>query len=160
MAQGNGAKLAVSSTAFADGQPIPVKYTCQGDDISPPLHWDQPPPAAKSFVLICDDPDAPAGSWVHWVLYNLPASIVSLPENTPPTEILPEGARQGSNSFDKIGYGGPCPPKGKAHRYFFKVYALDITLSIEGHSTKEQVLDRMQGHIVAEGQLMGLYRRQ
>jgi Raf kinase inhibitor-like YbhB/YbcL family protein len=154
------AKLTVTSSAFEPGQPIPAKYSCQGDDISPPLKWDGAPANAKSFALICDDPDAPGGTWVHWVIYNVPASAHALAENTPKSDTLPNNAAQGRNSFGNIGYGGPCPPGGKAHRYFFKVYALDTTLEMQGHSGKEELLAAMRGHILAQGQLMGTYKRQ
>ena len=154
------AKLTVTSAAFEPGQPIPVKYTGQGEDVSPPLKWEGAPAATKSFVLICDDPDAPAGTWVHWVIYNLPAAAPSLTENTPKSKALPGGAAQGRNSFRKIGYGGPSPPAGKAHRYFFKVYALDALLTPQDRPNKEELLAAMGGHILAQGQLMGTYQRQ
>jgi Raf kinase inhibitor-like YbhB/YbcL family protein len=158
-ASGQPAKLAVTSAAFGPGQPIPVKYTCQGDDVSPPLQWDGAPANTKSFALICDDPDAPGGTWVHWVLYNQPPGAPSLPENTAKSELLPNGAAQGRNGFQNIGYGGPCPPGGKAHRYFFKVYALDAALALKGRPDKEKLLAAMSGHILAQGQLMGTYQR-
>jgi hypothetical protein len=153
-------KLTVTSAAFADGRAIPVKYTCQGRDLSPPLKWEGAPPNTKSFALICDDPDAPAGTWVHWVLYNLPPGTASLAENTPKTAALSNGAAQGVNSFGKIGYGGPCPPPGGAHRYFFKLYALDTVLAPKGRVNKEELLAAMRDHILAEGQLMGTYLRE
>ncbi|HEV7926801.1 MAG TPA: YbhB/YbcL family Raf kinase inhibitor-like protein [Verrucomicrobiae bacterium] len=154
------AKLTVTSSGFEHGHPIPVKYTCQGDDISPPIKWDGAPANTKSFALICDDPDAPGGTWVHWVIYNHPPDAPSLPENTAKSETLPNGATQGRNSFQNIGYGGPCPPGGKAHRYFFKVYALDTVLALDGRPDKEKLLAAMKGHILAQGQLMGTYQRQ
>jgi Raf kinase inhibitor-like YbhB/YbcL family protein len=157
---GEPAKLAVTSAAFEHGQPIPVKYTCQGDDVSPPLKWNGAPGSTKSFALICDDPDAPGGTWVHWVIYNLPPDAPLLPESTAKSETLPGGAAQGRNSFQNLGYGGPCPPGGKAHRYFFKVYALDTVLVLDGHPDKEKLLAAVKGHIVAQGQLMGTYKRQ
>jgi len=153
-------KLTVSSTAFTDGQSIPVKYTSQGADISPPLHWDGAPAATQSFVLFCDDPDAPGGTWSHWVVFNLPSATNSLPEAVPSSEDLPGGAHQGLNSFQKIGYGGPAPPAGPAHRYYFKVYALDTILSVQARPDESVVLQAMQGHILAQGQLMGRYQRQ
>jgi Raf kinase inhibitor-like YbhB/YbcL family protein len=159
VALGLPAKLALTSAAFASGRPIPVKYTCQGDDVSPPLAWDGAPPTTKSFALICDDPDAPGGTWVHWVMYNQPPDAPKLPENTAKSEDLPNGAAQGRNSFQNIGYGGPCPPGGKAHRYFFKVYALDVVLSLKGRPDKEKLLAAMSGHILAQGQLIGTYQR-
>jgi hypothetical protein len=161
MALGQPAKLTVTSAAFEPGQPIPAKYSCQGEDVSPPLKWVGAPTNTLSFALICDDPDAPGGTWVHWVIYNLPADAPSLPENTPKSEFLPNGAVQGANSFNKVGYGGPCPPDGKAHRYFFKVYALDKAFNVKkGQLGKEDLLAAMRGHILAQGQLIGTYKRQ
>jgi Raf kinase inhibitor-like YbhB/YbcL family protein len=154
------AKLTVTSPAFEPGHAIPAKYSCQGDDASVPLKWTGAPANTKSFALICDDPDAPGGKWVHWVIYNLSADANSLPENTAKSEALPNGAAQGRNSFGNIGYGGPCPPAGKAHRYFFKLYALDATLSLQGQAGKEELLSAMRSHIVAQGELMGTFKRQ
>ncbi len=159
IAVGEPSKLTVTSPAFDSGRPIPVKYTCQGDDVSPPLRWEGAPANTKSFALICDDPDAPGGTWVHWVIYNQPPDAPSLLENTAKAEVLPNGAAQGRNSFGNIGYGGPCPPRGKAHRYFFKVYALDVALTFKEHPDKEKLLAAMKGHLVAQGQLMGTYQR-
>src|SRR6266576_1502901 len=122
--------FALSSTAFKDGAAIPVKHTCDGADVSPPLAWSGAPQGTRSFAIIADDPDAPAGTWVHWVLYNLPAEGLGLIENTPQTETLTGGGVQGKNDFGKIGYGGPCPPSG-THRYFFKFYALDSELPLK-----------------------------
>ncbi len=150
--------LKVTSTAFTEGQPIPKQYTCDGINISPPLEWSGVPKTAKTIALICDDPDAPVGTWVHWVLYNLPADKIGLIENTPATEALPGGGVQGMNDFKKIGYGGPCPPSG-THRYFFKLYALDAELSLKSGATKADVEKAMEGHLVSQGQLMGTYRR-
>ena len=150
--------LKVTSTAFTEGQPIPKQYTCDGINISPPLEWSGVPKTAKTIAIICDDPDAPVGTWVHWVLYNLPADKIGLIENTPATETLPSGGVQGTNDFKKIVYGGPCPPSGR-HRYFFKVYALDAELSLKSGATKADVEKAMEGHLVSQGQLMGTYRR-
>ena len=149
----------VTSSAFAQGEPIPVKYTCDGDDISPPLAWGDPQEGVRSFALINDDPDAPVGTWVHWVLFNLPADARSLPERVPPDAELPDGSRHGQNSWRRLGYGGPCPPSG-THRYFFKIYALDTSLQLEPGADKKQVLEAMAGHILAEAELMGVYSRQ
>jgi len=159
--QGGGGKMDIrlTSTAFTGGGTIPRKHTCDGSDVSPPLAWDNVPGGTKSFALICDDPDAPMGTWVHWVLFNLPADTRSLAEAVPPDKELPNGARQGTNDFRKIGYGGPCPPPGKPHRYFFKLYALDTVLDLPAGSTKAQVVKAMEGHVLAEGQLMGKYGR-
>ncbi|HZT23972.1 MAG TPA: YbhB/YbcL family Raf kinase inhibitor-like protein [Verrucomicrobiae bacterium] len=151
--------LQLTSAAFADGQFIPQKFTCEGDDISPPLTWKNAPVGTKSFALIADDPDAPAGTWVHWVIWNLPASATSLEENTPPSGSLANGARQGLNDFHRLGYGGPCPPPGKAHRYFFKLYALDAVLDLPSGAAKRDLLQAMAGHVLAQGQLMGKYQR-
>ena len=152
-------RLIVTSAAFDAGQAIPVKYTCTGGDVSPPLKWEGAPAATKSFALICDDPDAPGGTWVHWVVFNLPPTGNSLAEDMPKDESLPNGAAQGRNSFRNFGYGGPCPPGGKAHRYFFKVYALDTTLSLPGHPGKDELLEAMRGHVLAQGQLIGTFKR-
>jgi len=151
--------LQVSSPAFAEGDRIPGQFTADGADVSPELRWSGAPKNTQSFALICEDPDAPRGTWTHWVLFNLPADRSSLAEGVPAEKELPGGARQGKNDFGKIGYGGPSPPKGKPHRYFFKVYALDTTLNLPAGATRQQVLDAIKGHIVAEGQLMGLYGR-
>ncbi len=154
--------LPITSTAFAEGQPIPQKYTCQGSDISPPLTWiPQGGTSAniKSFALIMDDPDAPMGTWVHWVLYDLPPTSTALVEDTPKSQFLPGGAKQGLNSWPRLGYGGPCPPPGKPHRYYFKFYALDRMLDLKPGATKKDVEAAMKGHILAEGQLMGTYQR-
>jgi Raf kinase inhibitor-like YbhB/YbcL family protein len=151
--------IEITSTAFKAENPIPKKYTGDGADQSPPLHWSEPPSGTKSIALICDDPDAPRGTWVHWVLFNVSAQTDDLEEGVPTTETLGNGAKQGKNDFGNIGYGGPAPPKGKAHRYFFKVYALDVTLDLPPGATKAQLEAAMKGHILAEGQLMGTYQR-
>jgi hypothetical protein len=151
--------LGLSSTAFADGQPIPDKYTCQGRDVSPPLKWSGAPPNTKSFALIADDPDAPAGTWVHWVLFDLPANVTELAEDVPKLPQIPSGGKQGLNDFRKTGYGGPCPPPGKPHRYFFKLYALDAELNLKSGANKKDVEHAMEKHVLAQGQLMGTYQR-
>jgi Raf kinase inhibitor-like YbhB/YbcL family protein len=151
--------LSITSTAFAEGQPIPQKYTCQGSDISPPLIWTNVPPNTKSFALIADDPDAPMGTWVHWVLYDLPAGTNALREDVAKTQYIAGNARQGINDFRRLGYGGPCPPPGNPHRYYFKIYALDRMLALQPGATKPDVENAMKGHILAEGQLMGTYQR-
>jgi Raf kinase inhibitor-like YbhB/YbcL family protein len=153
-----GEKMEIKSSAFKEGSIIPAKYTCDNIDISPPLEWSQVPDGTKTFALICDDPDAPMGTWVHWVLFNLPGNILVLPENVPKPEVLKNGARQGKNDFGKIGYGGPCPPGG-THRYYFKIYALDKELDSKPGITKKELLKAIEGHILAEGQLMGKYKR-
>ncbi len=152
-------EITLSSAAFKDGQPIPRQYTCDGVNVSPPLEWTGVPKTAKTIAIIADDPDAPSGTWVHWVLYNLPAENIGLVENLPPTENLKAGGFQGKSDFGKIGYGGPCPPSG-THRYFFKIYALDIELPLKAGATKAELETAMQGHTLAQGQLMGTYSRQ
>ncbi|WKZ18398.1 MAG: YbhB/YbcL family Raf kinase inhibitor-like protein [Candidatus Jettenia sp. CY-1] len=152
-------KIEIKSPAFEEGGMIPQKYTCDGEDISPPLSWNSVPNGTKSLALICDDPDAPMGTWVHWVLFNLPANIQGLLENRPHQKTLENGAKQGITDFKKIGYGGPCPPSG-THRYYFKLYALDTEINLDAGITKQQLLKAMEGHIIAEGQLMGKYKRQ
>ena len=155
---GEKVQLKVTSAAFEEGGAIPSEYTCDGRNVSPPLAWDGVPTGAKTIALIADDPDAPRGTWVHWVLFNLPAAEKGLPEAIPATETLASGAKQGKNDFGSAGYGGPCPPAG-THRYFFKLYALDSQLDLQSGATKDQLLKAMQGRVVAEGQLMGRYRR-
>ena len=150
--------MKLTSPAFTEGGMIPAQYTCNGADISPPLAWEQVPEDAKSLALIVDDPDAPVGTWVHWVLYNLPASTRELKENITKTKILPDGAMQGTNDFRKIGYNGPCPPGG-THRYFFKLYALDEMVDLNPGARKKDLVDAMKGHILAECQLMGKFSR-
>lgn len=151
--------LKLSSTAFPQEGAIPSKYTCDGPNISPPLIWAEVPEGTKTLALICDDPDAPGKTWVHWVLYGLPATSKGLAENVPPQPKLPDGSKQGTTDFKKIGYGGPCPPSG-SHRYYFKLYALDTNLPLEPGATKDQLLKAMGGHILAQGQLMGRYQKQ
>lgn len=154
------AALKVTSTAFEAGAPIPVRHTCDGQDLSPPLAWTSAPQGTKSFAVICDDPDAPVGTWDHWVLFNLPGGTPGLPEGVAAAGGgLPAGALQGLNGWRTTGYRGPCPPKGKPHRYFFRVYALDIPLSLAGGSSKDKVLEAMKGHVLAKGELMGTYTR-
>ncbi len=151
--------LFISSSAFQEGESIPAKYTCDGQDISPPLKWGEPPAGAGSFALIVDDPDAPGGVFTHWVLFNLPPDTSELPEAAPASPQLTGGALQGVNDFGRVGYGGPCPPSG-THRYQFTLYALDKSLDLEAGASKQQVLEAMQGHVVARGQLTGMYQRQ
>jgi len=151
--------IKITSSAFENEGLIPPKYTCDGADISPPLQWEGVPEATKSIALISDDPDAPMGTWVHWVLFNLPADTKDLAENVPPDESLPNGARQGMSDFRRIGYGGPCPPSG-THRYFFKIYALDTELDLAPGADKSDLLEAMEGHTLGQGQLIGKYKRQ
>lgn len=149
----------ISSSAFSEGGTIAKKFTCDGPDVSPALTWKDAPATAQSYALIMDDPDAPVGTWVHWVLYNLPPSTKELPEGVEKTEQLSNGALQGRNDFRKIGYGGPCPPPGKPHRYYFKLYALDRKLELKAGASKAEVETAMKGHIVGRAQLMGQYGR-
>ena len=150
----------LTSSAFKPGEAIPKQHTCDGADTSPPLAWADPPPATKSFALVCDDPDAPVGTWVHWVLYDLPATVRALPTGVASTPALGDGSRQGTNDFKKTGYGGPCPPRGGPHRYFFKLYALDTALGLAPGATKQALLRAMEGHVLAQAELMGRYARQ
>ncbi len=153
-------KIQLTSPAFKEGQPIPPRYTCKGEDISPALAWDAVPEGTKSLALIMDDPDAPRGIWVHWVLWNLPPDALALPEAIPPNATLDNGAKQGLNDFPVIGYRGPCPPPGKPHRYYFKLCALDAPLGLkEGVARKADLVAAMKGHVLAEGQLMGTFAR-
>lgn len=149
----------ISSTAFAGSQMIPKKFTCDGPDVSPELSWQDAPAGTKSFALIMDDPDAPAGTWVHWVLYNIPADAKELAEGVTKQEQLADGALQGGNDFRKIGYGGPCPPPGKPHRYYFKLYALDAKLDLKAGASKADVERAMKEHVLGETQLIGRFGR-
>ncbi|MFQ5996441.1 MAG: YbhB/YbcL family Raf kinase inhibitor-like protein [Dehalococcoidales bacterium] len=151
--------LVVSSSAFQEGAEIPTKYTCEGQDVSPALTWSESPAGTQSFALIVDDPDAPVGVFTHWVLFNLPADSRGLPEAVSTQAQLSDGSLQGKNDFGKIGYGGPCPPPGRPHRYQFTLYALDQTLALKAGASKKQVLEAMQGHILVQGRLTGTYQR-
>ena len=148
----------LSSPAFKPGDMIPAPYTCDGQDLSPPLQWAPPPSGTKSLALVSDDPDAPGGTWVHWIVYNLPPSLRVLPEAFPPNEELPDGTRQGLTSFGRTGYGGPCPPSG-THRYVFTLYALDVVLALPPRSSARQLDEAIKGHVLAQAELMGTYRR-
>jgi Raf kinase inhibitor-like YbhB/YbcL family protein len=149
----------ITSSAFQNGQAIPARHTGDAEDFSPPLQWTDPPEATKSFALICDDPDAPGQSWVHWVLYDLPAGTRSLPENMAKTQSVLGSARQGMTDFRRIGYWGPAPPHGKPHRYFFRLYAVDRDLGLAAGASKKQVLQAIEGHVVGQTEIMGTYRR-
>ena len=151
-------EIKVTSTAFRDGAAIPVKYTCDSAGVSPPLSWSGVPVGVKSIALVCEDPDAPRGTFVHWVLFNLPAAVSNLPENVPIKKTLANGAVQGTNDVGRIGYLGPCPPGG-VHRYIFKVYALDTMLDLQSGAASNDLDDAMESHILAEGRLMGRYSR-
>lgn len=155
---GQAMSLKVTSTAFSDGGMIPPRYTADGEDISPPLAWEGLPEGTRSVAIIHDDPDAPMGTWVHWLVWNIPPTVASLAENMPPDKQRPDGSRQGTTDFGRIGYGGPAPPGG-THRYFFKVYALDTLLDLPAGATKPQLEKAIKGHILAQGQLVGKYSR-
>ena len=152
-------KLHLTATSFTDGQPIPRRHAFDDLDRSPELQWPGAPPGTKSLALICDDPDAPMGTWVHWVIYDLPPATLGLSEGIPQSPELANGAKQGVNYYKHIGYGSPCPPSGKSHRYFFKLYALDIKPELKSGLTKRDLLKAMEGHVLADGQLMGTYQR-
>ncbi len=151
--------LAVTSSAFRANHAVPREHTCDGQDRSPALAWSGAPEAARGFAVVMDDPDAPRGTWVHWVLWNLPAATSALPAGVPPDERLESGARQGRNDFRRIGWGGPCPPPGPAHHYSFRVYALDALLDLEPGATKADLERAMRGHVLAQGELVGTYSR-
>jgi Raf kinase inhibitor-like YbhB/YbcL family protein len=149
----------LTSTAFSSGGNIPAKYTCEGQDASPPLAWSNPPEGARNFALIADDPDAPAGIWVHWVIYDIPATVHVLSEGLAKTDEIPGLAKQGINDFRRPGYGGPCPPPGKPHRYFFRLYALNSALNLKPQASRSDVDRAMQGKIVGKAELMGKFKR-
>jgi len=154
-----GTALEVTSTGFGNAKSMSDKYTCDDVDISPPLEWKNAPAGTKSFAIICETPDAPAGNWVQWVIYDIPADVTSLPQSVAKTGQLDFGARQGKNDFDQVGYFGPCLPAGE-HRFFFRVYALDGPTNLKAGAKKEELVEAMKGHILAEGALMGVYARE
>jgi Raf kinase inhibitor-like YbhB/YbcL family protein len=147
----------LNTTAFPDAA-IPKKFTCDGPDLSPPLAWTDPPKGTESLALIVDDPDAPAGTWVHWVLYDIPADTRELSEGVPKTRSLPNGARQGRNDFGKIGYNGPCPPRGRVHHYSFKLYSLDSMLNLGPGATKAQLQRAIGAHVLAQTEIIGRFQ--
>jgi Raf kinase inhibitor-like YbhB/YbcL family protein len=152
--------ILITSDAFLEGEAIPTKYTCDGDDLSPDLRWSDIPPNTKSLALICEDPDAPSGTFTHWVLFDLPPTVTELPEGVSTAERLANGAVQGQNDFKRIGYGGPCPPPNdNEHRYYFRIYALDTELQLRSGARREDVAPAMLGHVLATGHLMGTYKR-
>jgi len=154
-----GYAMDLKSTVFDQGGMIPAKYSCDGTNVSPPLSWDNAPSGTKSFALICDDPDAPMGTWVHWVYFDIPAATKSLPEHVETSGTPSSGGQQGLNDSRKTGYSGPCPPSG-VHRYYFKLYALDTVLNLPaGTTTKDKLLKAMEGHILTQAHLMGKYKR-
>lgn len=150
--------MQLTSGAFSAGQAIPAKYSCRGSNVSPALAWSNAPESAMSFALIVDDPDAPSGTWVHWVAFNIPASVANLPEAVAMGAQFAGGALQGRNSSNHTGYDGPCPPSG-THRYFFKLYALDAALDLASGASKSQLLQAMEGHILAQSELMGTFSK-
>lgn len=150
--------ISLRSTSFENGGMIPSKHAYDRENISPAIYWGNLPSGTKSIALICEDPDAPVGNWVHWVIFNIPPSKSGLEENVPKKERLDDGSIQGRNDYGKIGYDGPCPPSG-THRYFFKVFALDTTLSLAPGCSKSQLVREMKNHILDEGEIFGLYRR-
>jgi Raf kinase inhibitor-like YbhB/YbcL family protein len=151
--------FALSTTAFADGGAIPARYTCDTADLSPALSWKGVPQGTRTLALIADDPDAPAGTWTHWILWNIPPQASFLPEGVPPVETLDNGARQGRNDFRRLGYRGPCPPPGKPHRYFFKLYALNARLDLKPGAARGELEEAMKGHIIAQAVWMGTCMR-
>ena len=155
---GKGASIDLTSSAFKEGGMIPQRYGFNRENISPPLAWPKVPEGTRSIAIICDDPDAPAGTWVHWVIFNIPASAVELPEGVSREDVLQDGATQGVNDFKKIGYDGPAPPYG-VHRYFFKIFALDIVLDLKPGATKNELLGAIAGHTIGEGKLMGRFKK-
>jgi Raf kinase inhibitor-like YbhB/YbcL family protein len=152
-------KLDLNSAAFEPDAMIPKNYTADGKNISPAINWSEGPEKTKNFALICEDPDAPKKTWVHWVVYDLPADMRVLPEGVSAPGTLPEGVVEGKNDFGKIGYGGPAPPQGKPHRYVFHLYALDKPIGLPAGASKDELLVAMKGHILAEGQIVGRYAR-
>jgi Raf kinase inhibitor-like YbhB/YbcL family protein len=158
-AEDQAVPLTISSPSFSNGGDIPKQFTCDSADLSPQLSWTEPPVGTKSFALLLDDPDAPVGNWNHWVVWNVPSSLRSLPEGVSKTEHLQDGSVQGLNDFHKPGYNGPCPPPGKAHRYYFKLFVLDTSLDLKPTSGKHQLEAAMKGHILAQAEWMGRYRR-
>ena len=156
---GHAMSFALKTTAFTDGGSIPKKYTCDGADVSPAWNWNDAPAGTQSFALIADDPDAPVGTWTHWIIWNISAKTTALPEALAKVGESGDGARQGNNDFKRIGYGGPCPPPGKAHRYFFKLYALDAKLDVEAGASRDELERAMKKHVLAPAELMGTYGR-
>lgn len=154
------AEFKLSNPSFQNNQAMPAKYTGEGHDASPALKWEDAPPATKSFALICDDPDAPGGSWVHWVIYGIPAGTSELPENVAKADAV-GNAKQGVNDFGSVGYGGPMPPRGHGvHHYHFRLYALDTELKLAPRVTRKQLESAMKGHVVAQTELVSTYQRE
>jgi Raf kinase inhibitor-like YbhB/YbcL family protein len=158
-AGGRAMSLTIKTKAFLEGEMIPMKYTCDGDDVSPGLTWTGAPEATQSLTLIADDPDAPVGTWTHWIIWNIPPETAALFDGVPKENTLKDGARQGYNDFKRIGYGGPCPPPGKPHRYFFRLYAMDSKLDVKAGVSRNELERAMKGHVLAQAELMGKYGR-
>ncbi len=151
--------FAIKALAFPSGGKIPREYSCEGADVSPALRWNDAPARTQAFALILDDPDAPGGTWTHWVMWNIPRKSEGVPEGVAQTAEFRDGTRQGKNDFKRIGYGGPCPPPGKAHRYFFRLYALDTSLKVKAGAERAELERAMRGHVLAEAEWMGRYAR-
>ncbi len=151
--------LKVQSPAFANGAAISAQYTCKGANVSPPLHWSGVPKNGQSLALIVNDPDAPSGDYTHWLVYGMAPNVSHLPEDVEKTPEVAGIGRQGTNDFRNIGYGGPCPPPGRPHRYFFRVYALDTAIELPAGATRRDLEDAIQGHVIAQGELMGTFAR-
>jgi Raf kinase inhibitor-like YbhB/YbcL family protein len=156
---GNAMAFELKSSAFPQGGDIPKKHTCDGADLSPALEWTSPPGGTKAFALVCEDPDAPSGLWVHWVLWGIAPTATALAEGVKRDQTLADGSRQGRNNFGKVGHNGPCPPPGKPHRYFYRLYALDSVPDLEPGATRQQLLDAIKGHILGQAELVGRYGR-
>lgn len=156
---GSTVSFAIQTNAFAAGGLIPKKYTCDGSDVSPELTWSGAPAGTQAFALIVDDPDAPGGTWTHWIAWDIPASATNLPESLPKSEILHSNMRQGRNDFKRIGYNGPCPPPGKPHRYFFKLYALGAKLDVKAGASRSELESAMKGKVLGQAEVTGKYGR-
>jgi hypothetical protein len=157
--KGASSMIKLKTTSFTPGGFIPKRFTCEGADVSPALAWTDPPLGTQSFAIIEDDPDAPSGTFVHWLVYDLPAAYRKLPEALSGNDQMPGGGRQGTNDFSRTGYSGPCPPPGRPHRYFIRLYALDAILNLRPAATRKELEAAMKGHILAQAELMGRYRR-
>ena len=151
--------ITISSPAFKNGETIPIKYTGFGEDVSIPLNWENIPDKTKSIAILMDDPDAPIGTFTHWIIFNIPVSKTGLPEGVPQEAELPDGSKQGRNDFGRIGYNGPMPPAGKVHHYIITIFALDTVLNLPAGINAKTFHRALQGHILAEGKLVGLYKR-
>jgi hypothetical protein len=157
--QASSSKIELKTTSFTPGGFIPTRFTCEAADVSPALAWTDPPTGTQSFAIIEDDPDAPSGTFVHWLVYDLPAAYRRLPEALSGNDQMAGGGRQGTNDFSRTGYSGPCPPPGRPHRYFIRLYALDATTNLRPAATRKELESAMQGHILAQAELMGRYKR-